>query len=315
MKNRIFFAIAGILMIASLLPVQAFAADDCSLSIMCSFEDTAIAGAKVKIYRIGDIDRTGQITPTGEFAGIGMYLDTSTAGHLKASASTAYAYAAAGNISPLQSNTGDSNGAARFENLSQGVYLVSIEPVESGDSVKYSFDPFLVSLPGFDSETSQPVKDVTAKPKATKDELPAKALIDISAVKLWEDAGYEDQRPNEVTVVLYRNGQEFDKQTLSRDNGWRFTWNDMDAQQDWVIAEDNVNPVYKVSIDKKANGQFTVTNIRNDIPAETTVQPSSAPNNSPELPKTGLLWWPVPVLCVFGAITLTAGLVIRKKHE
>ena len=41
---------------------------------------------------------------------------------------------------------------------------------------------------------------------------------------------------------------------------------------------------------------------------------TSSSEQPPELPHTGMLWWPVPVLALSGLLLLAAGLVMRRRQ-
>lgn len=125
---------------------------------------------------------------------------------------------------------------------------------------------------------------------------------DYTVQKVWEDTGYEGRRPKTVTVTLLRNGSEYDTCTLSAENSWQHTWTNLpkldetDGQENrWSIRE---TPVKDYTAKVTQNGTtFVLTNRY----------------KAPELPRTGQLWWPVPVLAAAGLLALLASLLTRKK--
>lgn len=54
--------------------------------------------------------------------------------------------------------------------------------------------------------------------------------------KIWDDNGYPD-RPDSVIVHLLRNGKEYEKIELSKDNQWTYTWDDLDDRYNWSVKE------------------------------------------------------------------------------
>lgn len=123
-----------------------------------------------------------------------------------------------------------------------------------------------------------------------------------TVVKRWDDAGYEQKRPETITVTLLKGGAVYDTRTIRGADGWQYTWgalpryNADGTEIVWTVREDAV-PGYAVSI-REAGGAFILT-------------------NTPEqqkLPQTGLLWWPVPVLAAAGLVLLILGALLKRKN-
>lgn len=121
--------------------------------------------------------------------------------------------------------------------------------------------------------------------------------------KVWDDKGYESFRPKKITVTLLRNGEAYDTQILSEANGWQFTWQNLsnkDAngnEYDWMVTEDKVSG-YAASIREKGTA-FILTNRY----------------TKPKLPRTGVLWWPVPVMTAIGLSFLIIGRAVKRKRQ
>ena len=115
-------------------------------------------------------------------------------------------------------------------------------------------------------------------------------------MKIWEDRGYEQKRPSEVTMQLLRDGVVFDTVKLTKENNWRHTWKDLPAKHTWTIAE-RAPEGYTVQVGRSG---ITYT-IRNTY-VPPTPPPTVPPKKLPQIPKTGQLWWPVPVLAVLGCL-------------
>jgi len=49
----------------------------------------------------------------------------------------------------------------------------------------------------------------------------------IDGVKHWEDEGSQYQRPDSVTLGLYRNGEKVDEQVITADNDWKYSFVDL----------------------------------------------------------------------------------------
>ncbi len=305
MKKKIFSAIIVVLTVLSMLPLQVFAVKDCSLKIFCKWNDNGIANEKVNIYRLADYNKDGKIVLGGDFKNYRAYMDSATAESLRISAYTVYAYANVNNIVPLKSTVTSENGLADFGVLPKGAYLVVIEDGKNPDrdGTVFTFSPFIVFLPDIDTGKY----DVEAYPKATLIKDYEGTFTDIEVVKSWRDKQNNALRPKEVTVSLFCDGEFAYKCKLNKENNWRYIWKNLDASKNWVIMEDNISKYYSVTIDEKEDFRFSLTNVLTDIPKKEPI---------PEkLPQTGLLWWPVPVLFVMGALFISLGIVLRKKNE
>ena len=52
--------------------------------------------------------------------------------------------------------------------------------------------------------------------------------VSVTVTKRWSDDENKDgKRPTSVIVGLYQDGQQIDERELNKDNGWKFTWNDL----------------------------------------------------------------------------------------
>ena len=121
--------------------------------------------------------------------------------------------------------------------------------------------------------------------------------------KVWDDKGYESFRPKKITVTLLRNGEKYDTQILSEENGWQYTWQSLKnrdengKEYEWMVTEGKVSG-YAASI--RENGTaFILTNRY----------------TKPKLPRTGVLWWPVPVMTALGLSFLIIGRAVKKKRQ
>lgn len=114
-----------------------------------------------------------------------------------------------------------------------------------------------------------------------------------TVIKRWDDAGYEQKRPDTITATLLKDGTVYDTRTISRTDSWQYTWSGIPRYSPdgteivWTIQE-NAVPGYISSI-RETGDTFILTN---------------TPEHQ-KLPQTGLLWWPVPVLAAAGLL-LTA---------
>jgi len=120
----------------------------------------------------------------------------------------------------------------------------------------------------------------------------------ITVTKEWVDIeSKENPRPKSVTVELRKDGEGVERVTLNAGNRWTHTFDLLDADYEWTVAEVNVPSGYRASY--KVNGEMvTITN--------TSV-----------LIQTGQLNWPIVVLGGIGGMLVLIGivLVLKKRKE
>ncbi len=145
--------------------------------------------------------------------------------------------------------------------------------------------------------------DDTPTDETTPNDTPTNDTVKRVVTKVWDDVGYESSRPKSVQVTLLQNGTAYDTVTLSEENDWLYTWEnlpecDADGKEySWTIQEAFV-PDYVADVEQ--NGYtFVLTNTL----------------DRPKLPQTGVLWWPVPLLAVGGITFLIVGALSGKKKE
>lgn len=335
MKKRI----AALLVCAllCLLPVRAQEpidlAQGCSLTI--SYHDGALAlsGATFSVYHVATVDENGALTPTADFA---AYEDALTdAEHLSAAALQSHALRT--RVKATASDTTDAQGMLTFSDLTAGLYLVTGRRLHTAGSC-YDVSPFLVSLPI--ERDGAWCCDVTVDPKNASQPTPSEgSTVTRKVLKIWDDAGNEEKRPPQITVQLLReDGTVYDTVALSDENGWRYTWEGLDAQQRWYIAE--LTPSgYHMELTQEGV-TFVITNHYTSHTPDTPNNPDNpdtpdnpdSPDNpdnpdspdtpdnpsnpdTPRLPQTGQLWWPVPVLLAAGLAFLSVGLVRRRNDD
>ena len=113
--------------------------------------------------------------------------------------------------------------------------------------------------------------------------------------KGWQDR--DGKIPAVAYVTLYNGEEVYETVTLSAENGWKHTWENLPADGNWQVVETNValgyTPSYKVE-----DGYVKVTNVET-------------------LPQTGQLNWPIVLLGGSGLLMLLCGaaMVMRRKRE
>ena len=282
---------------------------------------TALSGAKFSIYRVADADETGELTVRSEFDEFDLDIRGKNDRRWREMAQTLESYVLRRELTPADSGKTDKTGMLTFptqgKTLAAGLYLVIGERHTQGGN-DYDAEPFFVLLPTQDLENNEWVYDVSANVKFGKTPVPDDGdTVTRKVLKVWDDDGAEDSRPQEITVELLRNGKVYDTVKLSEKNYGRYTWLDLDADARWSVTEKTVSG-YTVSITREGI-TFVVTNTkkpdRTDTP-DTPVKPSNPSKPSspakPTLPQTGAVWWHVEALALSGLVFLILGALDRK---
>ncbi len=124
--------------------------------------------------------------------------------------------------------------------------------------------------------------------------------------KIWaNDENGKHDRPESIVVDLYMDNQydPYDTVTLNTENNWQYTWKELPAGHKWTASEREVPQHYKVSVDIDGN----IISITNEYTGP------DAP--SPDIPQTGQLWWPVPLLAILGTVFFALGWARRRDTE
>ena len=292
-----------------------------TLTLTCRDGKTALSGAKFSIYRVADADETGELTVRSEFDEFDLDIRGKNDRRWREMAQTLESYVLRRELTPADSGKTDKTGMLTFptqgKTLAAGLYLVIGERHTQGGN-DYDAEPFFVLLPTQDLENNEWVYDISANVKFGKTPVPDDGdTVTRKVLKVWDDDGAEDSRPQEITVELLRNGKVYDTVKLSEKNNWRYTWLDLDADARWSVTEKTVSG-YTVSITREGI-TFVVTNTkkpdRTDTP-DTPVKPSNPSKPSspakPTLPQTGAVWWHVEALALSGLVFLILGALDRK---
>lgn len=273
------------------LPVRAAGGETVTMTYCIAGEGSAqlaMTGVEFTIYRVGEIEGDGTITPLAAFRDYVPESASSSAQVWSDAADkleedlTANKLTTARPAATAQTNL---SGAAQFENLEQGLYFLRSTKVQSGGYM-YS------TLPVFFSTSSRTIAVKYSRQLLHED---------LKIVKVWKDSCHPSRRPKSITIRLMRDGVKYSEITLPQKGKWEYTWKDLETRYQWTVEEDPITGYKKPEI-RYENGLITVTNACN--------RPASHTNTT--LVQTGQLWWPVPVLLVAGLLLVIVGLIRRR---
>lgn len=309
-KERILPLLIVLALSLVLFPGQVLAAEaidperNVTITLNYVYDGKAISGAEFGIYYIASVSPYGEFTLAGEFKDYPVTLDGLDAEGWNTLAQTLYGYAQRDNLPQLDRDVTDGSGCVTFPTkdavMKPGLYLIGGKVVTL-EGYTYCVSPFIVSAPMEDMEQNVWKYDVTVNPKASRevyhDTVTGKVL------KVWDDKGYENKRPQYVTVTLLKNGEAYDTQRITAAGNWEYRWEELPRYDEngneikWSVRESAV-PGYTVNVTQNGDN-FVLTNSI----------------DKQKLPQTGVLWWPVPILAVAGLAFLLVGGIIRKREN
>lgn len=229
-------------------------------------------GAVFSVYRVAEMTQEGYVL-TGSFAGYPVSPVADGTEQWLSLAATLAAYAARDEIAPEASGEIDHNMLACTD-LLPGLYLV-VGSITTQEQTVYHPIPFLVAL--------EAGEDCTASVKWEEEILPG-LHADYTVQKVWQDTGFEEERPDSVTVQLLENGKVMETVTLSEENHWQHTWKQLPVACQWQVTEQDVPQSYTVTVSQSGK-TFTVTNTYQQTP--TTEPTGSECPAKPGGPDTG----------------------------
>ena len=292
------------------------------LTLNYAYDGTAIKGAEFSAYRIAEVDEYARYKVLEGFAGYEItgfldedgYLVDEEEGYWDSVATTLTGIITKDKIEATYKEETNEAGTAEFEELRAGIYLVVGASHRQGD-YRYAAKPFLVALPGLDHEANEWVYDVEVSIKSSRKTTIEK--FDITLIKQWANAeAFEGELP-EIEVEIYRDGKLYDTVVLSEENNWKVKVENLSEKYDWEFVEITEGD-FTVSFEQ-IDEKVIFTNTLPEIPDEpgTPENPPSTPDvpAEPELPYTGSLWWPVPLLATAGLALFALGWMRRRRYE
>lgn len=173
------------------------------------------------------------------------------------------------------------NGKVTFNNLNQGLYLVTQTKSTEGYS---DIDSFLVAIPKV--EDNKWIYNINALPKVD-----IYKVIDLVVEKKWNTIS--KNIPKYVNIELYKGEELIDTIELSEENNWTYTFEGIEKSDKYTIKEINLPKGYTPSY--KVDGySFTVT-------------------NTDTLANTGQIFYPIIISFIAGFIFIVFGIKFIKE--
>ncbi len=271
--------------------------------------DHPLDGVEFRLYRVADLSGDGAyVTLSGEFARFSEILtEKATTDFFSNYLSILVDYIAYYELSPdTQGMTEE--GKVRFENLTPGVYIALSDKAWSEEKEMYYIGtPMMFCAPNRLTVSTQWDYDLEVKGKY---ELTSGDIKDtwMQVTKRWANVGEGGTHPDKVTVALLCDNQLYEKVELSEANRWTYTWTELSTACNWSVTEVDVPQGYSLSKDTSYANQHILINTKKD-----PLPPDNPP--PPNIPGTGVLWWPVPSLVVLGLALFLVGTLRQRREE
>ena len=326
----------GILKGSPVLAAEEESTQKGSISLICPVE-----GMELSLYRVAEYEESGSFTLTERFRKYPVSLEQKSQEGWQGAADALADYIRRDGITADAVLISGSDKTVCFTDLSRGLYLVlgqTTEQQEDGKTQIYEPQTALIALPEDSQGTSEETEpyQVTAVLKFVKNEKPEKPEepgspeeeeeTKIHVLKVWKQ-DQEKERPDSIVVELLQTDVEgnttvVDRQTLTKENQWSYTWKNLSTLMRWSVSEAEVPNGYTVAVAREGNTVVLTNTAKKPEKSDGEVNPPSkkptdktTDKTSDKLPQTGQLWWPVLVLLFAGAICLLVGRVLRDRKE
>ncbi len=307
MKKHIYQNILKIFLILSAFVFSftcVYAEETGSITVNTPMEDM-----EVSLYRVGEFTEQGTFILTKPYQSYSVSLDHSSSEEWQATANTLAQYIERDGIHADIEGVSSSNHTTAFNNLTCGLYLMigSEKEVSNKGNVEiYTPQVAFIALP--DVSTDDPYHISTIM-KYEKNDYTQTSL---HVLKVWKNDS-DNTRPASIQVDLLQKDTDgntivFDQQILSDENHWSYTWNDLSSRYTWNVVETTVPEGYTESSIKEGN-TVVLTN------TSTTPVIEEKPTSSNQLPLTGQLQWPIPVLVIAGIVFLIIGKACKRYEK
>ena len=181
---------------------------------------------------------------------------------------------------------GDDNNDGKADHPSDmNIYIYSTESLHkyTYKGVEYT-EPYqnLLGITGYFEEK----QEIQKEQNVTMTDKYSSETREVTVTKVWDDKdNYEGLRPASVTVILKADNEEIASIELNDDNGWTYTWKDLDVYNKGTkieyVVEENEVPNYYTEVTGDMVKGFTIINTHfgkggNDEPPKPSDNPKTA---------------------------------------
>ncbi len=268
----------------------------CSLTVSYKSDKADVSGAGISLYRVAEWSERYDYTLTEEFASWGIDpQQVESSDQWLTLADTLDSFIQSDAPKPYAEAKVSETGMAEFAELPAGLYFIPALNIAEEKGTR-TFSHVLLHLPELaDQEWNY---SVTTAPKS-ESYTPTYSEIEHSIIVIWDDKGHEDQRPDKVTVDIYKDDKLVDTITISAKDNWQYKWTSDDDGSVWKVVASKLNK-YVLTVKEVENGWV--------IEYHLSQSPAPVPGTGEDFP-----WLPIVLLSVSGAALVVFGIVWRRK--
>ncbi len=301
-----------------------------TISIACRDEDgKELVGVTWNLYYIGTRDADGNLILNESLEDSGIRTKA-----LPIDLAVSLQHYAQIHLTPDYTGKTNTNGKLLFTDVPEGVYLACGEEFID-ENRKYFPSPTLFDV--MESETN-PSLQWNLQPKFTVYSFRDSQVTYIVAKDWVNDGDAMQDRPESITVSLYRNGKFYQNIELNAENQWTYSWRGS-INDCFQVLETEIPPNYLVTYgDNFEELSYLISNRHEEIVTTTQTQQTTTETISTtqstaatttnrtdgttattttdtNIPYTGQLWWPVPCMGIGGILLIGIGKRMRHKEE
>lgn len=323
MKGRKWIcALLALVLLLAIVPLPAGAIDlidlskKGSLKVTFCYDTKPLEGAEFRIYRVAGTDEFCTLEALGPFAEWTSHVDLNNMDQpgWKDLAVKLAADVRANSLEPYRTGKTDAEGMVQFSDLELGLYLVFSAP-HTQDHGAFEHLPVLIMVPYRNQNPEAGDIDTWQYQDISLNGKPVEAKNALKVIKIWDDNhNAAHKRPEKLIVYLLKNGVAQPDKTIELpvDGKWEYVWENLEYGPVWTVREDTT--------DLKKVPYECGDPVRDDKGTEYiiwTITNRYTPPPEPQLPQTGQLWWPVPVLLSVGMLCILVGMLRRRgeQHE
>ena len=194
----------------------------------------------------------------------------------------------------------DDTGKLVWNNTPKAMYLIVGDKTYDAEYI-YTPMPVILSVPYeiTEGEWMDNVEVLHNKMEKKEREMAAR----ISVTLVWRNKPSEEDVPEEVEVTLFENDIPYEEEELDEENNWSHTWEDLEPEEEWNVEEEELPDGFTYSYVPDDDGIVIIN----------TYEEEAEPELDETIPQTGQIWWPVPVLAVWGCSFYMMGWFLDKK--
>lgn len=189
------------------------------------------------------------------------------------------------------------NNKIELPDLKAGLYFIKTDEIKKNE-YELVFDDMMLNIP-FLNDNGTWNYDVSVNVKAEV-YTPKYENVTYNVIKEWKDDN--KNRPEEVDIEIYKDGNLVETRSLSQDTNWTYSWNTLDDGSNWTVVEKDINKDYSVSIWEKDNN-FIIINTKKEYI-----------NDNPKTEDNIYLYFGLLSISLVGFLSIILGLFMKRKN-